>query len=74
MEAKFVNGSSVSVAWSDDSIELIAAFAYEMQAIKFAQLMASDETRPSGRKYIVCCHYNGNVTIVRPPETVAKAA
>lgn len=74
MEPKFVNGSTVSRVWGDSSSELIAAFQYESNAVEFAKMAATDETRPTNVFYVVSCHLNGKITIVRPPEKSLPAA
>lgn len=66
MEAKFINGSTVTRLWGDDATELLAAFAYEEHAKRFAELLIERTDVPTSRvSYLVYSHYNGKSEIVR---------
>jgi hypothetical protein len=76
MEAKFTNGSTVTRLWDDQTTELIAAFQYELDAIRFANQKLLDETKPGHVRYLVYCHHSAKATILKkpPPEEKKKAA
>lgn len=64
MEARFVNGATVTRVWSNEATELLGAFQYETDAIAFAKLKAEDETRPDTVRYFVYCHNKAKTTII----------
>lgn len=76
MEARFINGSSVSRVYSDGTGELVAAFQYECDAVKFAeQKIAEDAARDFKSDYVVACSLTGNVKVFRPTvKATSKAA
>jgi hypothetical protein len=74
MDAKFVNGATVTRVWSDEATELLAAFQYDTDAITFAKMKASDDSRPDSVRYHVYNHYTAKTTIIAPPKREARAA
>lgn len=65
MEARFINGSTVTRLWGDDVTELLGAFAFRDHAVRFAEMLAENSDVPTATvRYLVYCHCDGKSTIV----------
>jgi hypothetical protein len=77
MEARFVNGTSVSRIYGDNSkAELIAVFEYELDATEFAYAKLKDDAERKWFElsYVIVSMYTGKISIVRHNRTEKGAA
>lgn len=76
MEAKFINGSTVSRVWGrNEEAELLAAFQYETDAMDFARSKLTEDQKHDTLRncsYVVASHCTGKVVFLSPP--LAEAA
>jgi hypothetical protein len=72
MEARFINGATCNRVWGDTSSELLGAFQYETDAVKFAEskLAEDAERKWTDSMYVVTCTLTGKLTIVRHKPTI----